>query len=908
MNEIDRPKAHTDSQPYRTQQSLNGPWTFALDPDDEGRDAGWFESDAAWPSETTVDVPHAWQEDDEHLDYAGVAWYRRRVEVPEIGANERVAISFGAVDYEATVWVNGDEVGSHRDGYLPFEFDITDESRAGENTVVVRVEDPEDIEEIPHGKQGEPWYTRVSGIWGDVELRTRPATRTTNARVTPNLDADAAEVELSVEAAGESRDLTATVAAAFDGETVAEAEVELDADDSARVELDVEDPNYWTPESPHLYDLTVRLSADGETVDRYEDYFGMRSFEVTEDRFLLNGEPIRLRGALDQGYYPETLYRPFEEGLFEREIRIAKEMGFNMLRKHIKPAHPDFVEAADRLGILVWEEPANPSVYTDRSKREVREQVKGLIERDYNSPSVVVWSLYNEEWGIGGHYEEGEESLWTDEEKQRYLAELYETAREWDSTRPICDNSGWAHVATDINDYHRYFVSPDRADAWADDLEHIVTHPADNYGATETDPDESPIVISEFGTWGLFDVDAFRERYGGEPPWFDHDFFDDPIKRPAGVDDRYRTSRLSSAFDGYDDLATVWQEREFVSIADIVGRMRTREDIAGYVITEFSDIEWEFNGLLDYYREKKAFCDEFASVNGPVMLRLEPRSRSAWRGDDVPVDVVVVNDTTEAIDADVPWEAFDDAGTVAVTVDGASVARIDEAFTVDTSGATGASSEEVTATLETPSGAVTAAERLWVYEHGASGDDGDDGVVALVRGAVSPRMAAADNGITAQHELDANTDVAVVTELDESIRAFAEEGGAVLLVPGSDGSMSDEAPFEFRELPATESWNLVSSLFYSDSELLADMVTDRRLGWAFDGLYPYAVATDIEASDDVHVGYVEGWLVNEGSPLVTRPLGAGTITACTFRLTDAYGKHPTATILMSNVIEKVTNE
>jgi hypothetical protein len=905
MNDIDKPKIQADSQSYRTQQSLNGMWTFVLDPDDEGRDASWFDPDTDWPSEMTVGVPHAWQEDDDYLDYTGVAWYRRQVEVPETEADERVAVSFGAVDYEATVWVNGDEVGSHRGGYLPFEFDVTDESHAGENTVVVRVEDPEDIDEIPHGKQGEPWYTRVSGIWGDVELRTRPKTRTTNARVTPNLDSDTAEVKLTFKTAKELRDLTATVAAASDGETVAEAAVELDAGDSVRVELDMENPNYWTPESPHLYDLTVRLSADGETVDRYEDYFGMRSFEVTEDRFLLNGEPLRLRGALDQGYYPETLYRPFEEGLFEREIRIAKELGFNMLRKHIKPAHPDFIDAANRLGILVWEEPANPSVYTERSKCEVREQLKGLIERDYNSPSVVVWSLYNEEWGIGGHYEEGEESLWTDEEKQTYLAELYETAREWDSTRLICDNSGWAHVATDINDYHRYFVSPDRADAWADDLDHIVAHPADNYGSAETDPDESPIVISEFGTWGFSDVDAFRKRYGGEPSWFDHEFFDDPIKCPAGVDERFEKSQLSSAFDGFDDLATVWQEREFVSIADIIGQMRTREDIAGYVITEFSDIEWEFNGLLDYYREEKTFCDEFASVNGPVMLRLEPRVRSTWSGEDVSVDVVVVNDTTETIDTDLSWEVFDDAGTVAVTVDGASAVRIDDAFTVNTSDTSGVSSDEVTATLETSSDTVTTAERLWVYDDEPTADDG---VTAFVRGAISPRMAAADNGIITQHELDEDVDIAVVTDLDESICSFAEAGGAVILVPGSDGSMSDETPFEFRELPATESWNLVSSLFYSDSEPMSDLVVDRRLGWAFDGLYPYAVATDIEESDEVHVGYVEGWLVNEGSPLLTREFGAGTVTACTFRLSDAYGENPTGTILMSNIIERVTNE
>ncbi|GAA0237789.1 glycoside hydrolase family 2 protein [Haladaptatus pallidirubidus] len=904
MNEIETIRTQSTAESYRTEWSLNGTWEFALDPDDEGLDGDWFATDADWPEQTPVDVPHAWQERDEYLDYTGVAWYRRRIEVPETDADERVALSFAAVDYEATVWVNGEEVGRHCDGYLPFEFDVTDESQTGENTMVVRVEDRDDIEEIPHGKQGKPWYTRVSGIWGDVELQTHPATRTTNARVTPNLDADTAEVELAFEMAGESRDLTAVVTATFDGEVVAEAAAELDDEDTTTVELDIENPNYWTPESPDLYDLAVFLSADGESIDRYEDYFGMRTFEVTEERFLLNGEPLRLRGALDQGYYPETLYRPFEDDLFEREIRIAKKLGFNMLRKHIKPAHPDFVEAADRFGILVWEEPANPSVYTERSKREVRDQLKGLIERDYNSPSVVVWSIYNEEWGIGGHYEEGEESLWTDEEKQQYLAELYETVREWDSTRPLCDNSGWAHVATDINDYHRYFVSPDRADAWADDLDHIIAHPADNYGAKETDPDESPIVVSEFGTWGLFDVDEFRDRYGGEPSWFDHDFFDDPIKRPAGVDERFEESQLSSVFDGYEDLANAWQEREFVSIADVIGQMRTREDIAGYVITEFSDIEWEFNGLLDYYREEKTFCDEFASVNAPVMLRLEPHARTAWRGNEIPVDVVVVNDTADSVEADVSWEAFDDAGTVEIDADGGSIERVTDAFIVNTADTTGVSSDEVTATLETSFGTVTAAERLWTVEDTSSANDD---VTALVRGAISPHVAAAANGIATQHEFNADIDIAIVTEMDDSVRAFAEDGGAVILVPGSDGTMSDESPFEFRELPATESWNLVSSLFYSDSELVADVVTDRRLGWAFDDLYPYAVA-DVAESDDAHVGYVEGWLVNEGSPLMTRPFGAGTITACTFRITDVYGKHPTATILMSNIIARVTSE
>ncbi|MFC4550024.1 MULTISPECIES: glycoside hydrolase family 2 protein [Halorussus] len=894
---------------YRTQTDLSGEWEFAPDPDDVGWAEGWYEPDAAWTDRETrsVEVPHSWQELDDYRDYAGAVWYRRAFDAEAPREGERAFLRFAAVDYEATVYVNGTELGTHRGGYLPFEFDATEALEPGENVVSVRVHDPEDISEIPHGKQGEPWYTRVSGIWGDVEFAVRPATRVERAAATPDLDDDTVSVALDVVSGQyESSDLEARVTVSEDGDRVATETVDLG--ETAEVTLSIDEPTYWTLETPHLYDLQVRLSADGGTVDRFADYFGMRSFETDGDRFLLNGEPIRIRGALDQAYYPETLYRPFSDDLFEREIETAKELGFNLLRKHIKPAHPDFVEAADRLGILVWEEPANPSVDTERSRTELREQFVGLVERDYNAPSVVVWSLYNEEWGLGGH--EDEESLWTDAEKQSYLADFYEEASELDPTRLVCDNSGWAHVATDVNDYHRYFVSPDRAAAWSEDLDHMLAHPADNYGATKTDPDETPIVLSEFGTWGFPDLPALREQYDGDPPWFDHEFFDDPIKRPAGVDDRHGETTLPDVYDGYDALADAWQEREYASVKDVIEQTRIRDGVAGYVITEFSDIEWEFNGILEYDRTEKSFADAFAAVNDAVMVRLSPARRSAWDDETIPVSVTVVNDTTEALDATLSWEAGDRSGSLPVEVDGFDATTVEDAFAVEAADVDAVARTEVRAELSTDVAPAHSTEPVWFVERstddGADVDGEGDDPLIFVRGALAPELAA--DGFDVQHDLTDEVDVAVVSAVDETVRSFAESGGAVVQVPEQDGGMDGGGPFEFRDLPATESWNLVASFHYADSPLFESLTDDGRLGWAFDDLYPYAVASDVDADvDAVHAGYVEGWLANFAGSLVTRTVGDGTVTACTFRVPDRYGSNPVGTILINRLLKSLAH-
>ncbi len=915
-----------DAPVARTSRSLNGRWNLRTDADDVGIDEEWHRS-TRWPADEriSVSVPHAWQENEELADYTGVAWYRRTVTVDSLPDGRRVFLRFGAVDYHATVYVNGVECGTHRGGFLPFEVDATEAFDVGENVVTVRVEDPEDLEEIPHGKQGDPWYRRVSGIWQDVTIETRPEIRVDDATVSPDLDDDVAHVEFTIAAdsATVPPSLTATIRVERDGDEITSVSRDVDPEVSNTVSVPLPDAEYWTPDDPVLYDFEIELVHASETLDGYQDYFGMRSIDVQNGTFYLNGEPLYIRGALDQGYYPKTLYRPFEEDLFEREIRIAKELGFNLIRKHIKPAHPDFLELADRLGVLVWEEPANPSRYTDRSKREVRDQLRDLVARDYNRPSVVIWSIYNEEWGIG--HQEDEPFVWEDEEKQAYLGELYETARSWDPTRLVCDNSGWAHVATDINDYHRYFASPDCSAEWGADLEAMTSNPEANYAATYTDPESSPIVVSEFGTWGLSDTEALEEFYGGEPDWYFHPYLtgtdesvsdrqvhlESNLRSPAGFKERFEATALSDTFDDLSALAEAWQWREYLSVKDLIEQMRLHDGISGYIITEFTDIEWEFNGILDYRREEKAFHDEFATINDDLLVTAVPESHVAWSGDDIAVEITVVNDARESHSGTVELTLVDDAsgdvvdsGTFDVGVDAHATSRTRTTTVttprVDDPGrytlAVAFASETDTATNEEPLTVVPPTRA-----------PNRDVTVFVQENDVADRLIGSRHEVT--RELTADVDLAVVSTFDAPVRQFAEAGGTALLLPPAHERTPTDDLFQYRELPRGENWNLCSALYSHDSPLISDLTGSKRLDWAFEGLYPNALATDLDTDqDDIHVEYVEGWIANRGSPLVTRVVGDGRVCTSTFPLGEWYGQHPVATIVLDRLVDRFARD
>ena len=487
----------------RARLSLDGAWDFRL----EGH-GGW----------RTASVPGPWQAMFADLRTAsGVATYARTFTLPAAWQGREVALRFGAVSYLCEVMLNGHPLGAHEGGYLPFELVLPPARLLPENRLEVKVTLPDGDEaayphfpfaEIPHGKQS--WYGPLGGIWQSVALEARDARHVTRCRVAADLATGVVRVDVDL-----SADLDATLALTIVGpgeEPVAGAEIPV-AGTTARLEAVVDPVLPWSPDRPDLYRATLDLVIDGLVVDTVVESFGFRRFETHNGHFFLNGQPFYLRGALDQDYYPDGICTPPSLTFLEDQLRKAKSLGLNCLRCHIKVPDPRYHEVADRLGMLVWAEIPNVETFTERSAGRLRETMAGILARDGNHPSIVVWTLINEDWGT---------RLAEDPGQRRWLAQSVDWLRAQDPTRLVVDNSPCSinfHVKTDIDDYHYYRGLPERRAEW--DL--ITEEFAAGAGWSFTAHGEAvrtglePRVVSEFGAWGLPHPCHLRRPDGAEP-------------------------------------------------------------------------------------------------------------------------------------------------------------------------------------------------------------------------------------------------------------------------------------------------------------------------------------------------------------------------------------------------------
>ena len=411
------------SAPARgTPISLDGDWNFLADP---SGDLDVQKLSAAKNVRPTR-IPSSWQSQFADLrDYAGVAWYWRSVNLQPAASDQVAVLRFGAVDYLAEVYVNGQKLGTHEGGYTPFEFDITSLLRPGDNQIAVRVVDPgakpsivEGIKyaEIPHGKQS--WYVQTSGLWQSVEMQIRPRIHLGPVHILAAANGDFKINVPVVKAAsgGQTGGSTKVSVEVRDpaGKVLWQASRELgDAQGNAEFSGNLANPRVWSPADPALYMLRAGLSS-GDS----RDYpFGFRTFETRDGKFYLNGKPIYLRGALDQDFYPDTIYTPPSLNYIKDEMQKAKTLGLNLLRCHIKVPDPRYLRAADEAGILVWYEIPNWDKLTDNSKRRSMETLRGMVERDWNHPCIVIASIINESWGI--NLKEAADRQWL---KQAYQA------------------------------------------------------------------------------------------------------------------------------------------------------------------------------------------------------------------------------------------------------------------------------------------------------------------------------------------------------------------------------------------------------------------------------------------------------------------------------------------------------
>jgi len=417
-------------------QNLNGSWDYAIRDRDADRPATF---------DGTVLVPFPIQS-----RLSGVArpvsdrerlWYKRTLRA-EPSPGRRWLLHFGAVDWEATVWVNGHRMGEHRGGYDPFTFDITDALRpSGDQELVVSVWDPTDRGDQPRGKQvGEPksiWYTAVTGIWQTVWMEPVPSTYITGLQIRPDVDAGAVRVRIDLARAA---DAPSRVTASVDVLDDPPSAGVIDAAVGDTITIPIGHAHLWSPEDPHLYGLRVRLN----TGDSIDSYFGMRKISVEPDaagvkRLFLNGRPLFEYGLLDQGWWPDGLYSAPTDAALSSDIETTKRLGFNLIRKHVKVEPARWYYHADRLGVLVWQDMPSGDNKTPEAQAQFGRELEHVVDALENHPSIVMWVPFNEGWGQHG------------------TAARVDWLKRRDPTRLVNHASGWRdEYVGDVADAHRY--------------------------------------------------------------------------------------------------------------------------------------------------------------------------------------------------------------------------------------------------------------------------------------------------------------------------------------------------------------------------------------------------------------------------------------------------------------------
>lgn len=520
--------------------TLNGLWEYAIRSRNASAPSGEFDGEILVPFSITSSLSGVMT----RVGPEYKLWYRKSFSFPHSWRDGRVLLHFGAVDWDASVWVNGQIVGSHSGAYSPFTCDITAAiEEEDEQQILVSTWDPTDAGFQPRGKQVRNphgiWYTPTNGIWQSVWLEHVPEQYIESIRITPDVDQSA--VKILVNSNGEVDQLR-VLAEAVDQVVVATASGAA----GEELTLELPDPKLWSPESPFLYDLNLTLQQNGSTIDRVRGYFGMRKIALGKDqdgvlRLFLNGKPLFQYGPLDQGFWPDGIYTAPTDEALRYDIEVTKELGFNMIRKHVKVEPDRWYYWADKLGVLVWQDMPSGEKYirrdepdaerTAQSAYHFENELKEVIDTFYNHPSIVMWVPFNEGWG---QYDTGRIAQWIG---------------EYDPTRLVNSTSGWADRGVgDVHDIHAYpgpRVPP------------IEPHRA--------------VVLGEFGGLGL---PLSGHTWQSEDNW------------------GYRS------FENAEALTAA-----YIDLLEKLKPMISRQGLAAAVYTQTTDVEIEVNGLMTYDRE-----------------------------------------------------------------------------------------------------------------------------------------------------------------------------------------------------------------------------------------------------------------------------------------------------------------
>ena len=479
-------------------------------------------------------------------------WYRRSFVVPSQWKGKQVRLNFGAVDFESEVYINGKSVGIHKGGYLPFSYDVTPYlTETGPQEIIVRVFDATDLAGEPRGKQtthpGGIMYTPTTGIWQTVWLEPVARTSVQDLKIVPDIDTQ--RVKITVHATEPTAD-TKVVVTVKDGDSVVQT---VTGEANTELSLPVPNPKLWSPDSPFLYDLDIKLLQGNSITDQVQSYFGMRKIALGLDhgikKMLLNNKFVFEIGPLDQGFWPDGIYTPPTESALKADIQSMKDYGFNMVRKHIKVEPARWYYWTDKLGLLVWQDMPSPNSYLPDTmkappidKPEFETELRDLVQTHWNSPSIIMWDIFNEGQG------------------QYDTPRLVNIVQQLDPSRLVNQASGGGYFdAGDVSDLHSYPPPGSPAPSLTQAL-----------------------VCGEYGGIGYLVAGHTWTAAGG----------------------------------GYTNVKSGTDLEElYGEFAGLLKSYRDEKGMSAAVYTQITDVENELNGLMTYDRKLKCDPTEIAKAN-----------------------------------------------------------------------------------------------------------------------------------------------------------------------------------------------------------------------------------------------------------------------------------------------------
>ena len=570
-------------------ENLNGTWDFCFDDKNIGENEKWYSD---FKGDLKIEVPFTYE-----TKMSGIGdetchnniWYHRTITVnSEALKNNNYILHFEGSDYITKLWVNGQYAGSHRGGYARFSFDITSLVCDGSNDIVVKVEDSLDPQQ-PRGKQRwidhnfECFYVQTTGIWKTVWSEYVPKINLSSVKMTPDLSNSSLDLEYNVIAPEEffDGDLLVETVVTFKDQLVNKTLTAMtSAHQCASIDMTIKgertfkrDMYIWTPDTPHLYDISFRLLHKQDVLDEIGSYTAIRDIRIEHGNILLSNRPIYQRLILDQGYWKDSHLTPPSEAALIEDIDKIKALGYNGLRKHQKTEDERFLYWCDVKGMLVWGEAPSAYRFSDYAVTEFMNEWSEIVLQNYNHPSIITWTPLNESWGMT--------EVKTNKRQQSFTEAVYYLTKTLDKMRPVIVNDGWVHTISDILTLHDYEATGKRILArYANHKNEIVNNEIYFNTSTAAFADGyeykgQPIIISEFG--GIaFNNDDSGWGYGG------------------------KVNTQEDFVERFDGLITAVKELPYV---------------CGFCYTQLTDVQQEINGLMDIDRNYKISPEIIKEIN-----------------------------------------------------------------------------------------------------------------------------------------------------------------------------------------------------------------------------------------------------------------------------------------------------